>query len=271
MRFGCCGNLASKNPDGTGIEIIEDVARLGFDYIELPIAEMTALSDDDFDALKKRVEDSGIRCEVCNNLFPSSIRLTGENADFSVIGNYLEKALFRAHVLGAEYVVFGSGGAKRVPEGFPFDRAYEQVVETGRLIASIAGKYGISVVIEPIRKPECNIINTFKEGVELSDRVNEPNVKVLVDFYHMTWENENPDVLVTYGDYLKHVHFANPNLSSPKGRIYPDRIEEFDYIPFINALKKSGYDSRISIEAGFKSEFASEASKAIAFMKKYFN
>ena len=83
MRFGCCGNLASTHPDGIGIEIIEDAARFGFDYIELPIAEMTALSATDFDIIEKRIERSGIKCEVCNNLFPSSIRLTGDNGSCS--------------------------------------------------------------------------------------------------------------------------------------------------------------------------------------------
>ena len=52
MRFGCCGNLASTHPDGIGIEIIEDAARFGFDYIELPIAEMTALSATAFDIIE---------------------------------------------------------------------------------------------------------------------------------------------------------------------------------------------------------------------------
>ena len=270
MRFGCCGNLASTHPDGIGIEIIEDAARFGFDYIELPIAEMTALSATDFDIIEKRIERSGIKCEVCNNLFPSSIRLTGDNVDLSIVEEYLEKALDRAHRLNVGTVVFGSGGAKNVPDGFPIDKAYLQVIEETKIVASIAKKYGITVVIEPIRKPECNIINTFKEGVELAKNVDLPNVKVLVDFYHMTWEKESPSVLVEYKEYLRHVHFANPNLSSSKGRIYPEDINEFEYMPFVEALKKSGYNGTVSLEAGLDPDFETQAPKALAFMKTYF-
>ena len=77
MRFGCCGSLVAQNPDKTGVEIVEKIAQYGYDYIELPLAEMMQLSDADFAALCKRVERSGIRCEACNNFFPGRIRLTG--------------------------------------------------------------------------------------------------------------------------------------------------------------------------------------------------
>ena len=63
MRFGCCGSLVAQNPDKTGVEIVEKIAQYGYDYIELPLAEMMELSDADFAALCKRVERSGIRCE----------------------------------------------------------------------------------------------------------------------------------------------------------------------------------------------------------------
>ena len=84
MRFGCCGSLVAQNPDKTGVEIVEKIAQYGYDYIELPLAEMMELSDADFAALCKRVERSGIRCEACNNFFPGRIRLTGPDVDDTV-------------------------------------------------------------------------------------------------------------------------------------------------------------------------------------------
>ena len=52
MRFGCCGSLVAQNPDKTGVEIVEKIAQYGYDYIELPLAEMMELSDADFAALQ---------------------------------------------------------------------------------------------------------------------------------------------------------------------------------------------------------------------------
>ncbi len=93
MKFGCCGNLVASGPDKTGIEIIETISQLGYDYIELPLAEMTELKDDEFELLKNRVQQSGISCQVCNNLFPAKIRLTGPDVNMTHIHQYLEKAL----------------------------------------------------------------------------------------------------------------------------------------------------------------------------------
>lgn len=78
MRFGCCLNMIAKGPDGTGIEYIEALAKAGFDYAELPLAEMMALPDGQFQELVRRVAGSGVHCEACNNFFPKTERLTGE-------------------------------------------------------------------------------------------------------------------------------------------------------------------------------------------------
>ena len=274
MRFGCCGNLGATGPDKTAIEILEKLASMGYDYIELPLAEMMDLPDEDFSKLKKRVADSGIFCEVCNNLFPAKIRLTGPDADMKVISDYIDRAFNRAAQLGVSTVVFGSGGAKNVPEGFPHEKAYRQVADITQMLAPVAQKYDITVVIEPIRKPECNIINSFKEGVELAQEIQHPNIRVLIDYYHMVWENESPAILRLYGrEYLRHVHFANPNLRTEegrsKGRIYPASMEEWNYQEFIDILKETGYDGRISIEAG-ADNFNSQAEAALKFLHSAF-
>lgn len=134
MRFGCCLNMIAKGPDGTGIEYIEALAKAGFDYAELPLAEMMALPDGQFQELVRRVAGSGVHCEACNNFFPKTERLTGESADLGKSLDYARRAMDRAALLGAERIVFGSGGAKNVPEGFPMEKGYAQVVELlGRL------------------------------------------------------------------------------------------------------------------------------------------
>ena len=118
MRFGCCGSLVASAPDRTGVEIVERLAEYGYDYIELPLAEMMDLDGGAFGALRARVEASSLRCETCNNFFPARVRLTGPEADLDAARDYCVRALDRAAELGAAVVVFGSAGAKRVPGGF---------------------------------------------------------------------------------------------------------------------------------------------------------
>lgn len=291
MRFGCCGNLLASGPDRTGIETVEMLAEYGYDYIELPLAEMMDLSDADFAALKDRVAASGLRCEVCNNFFPARIRLTGPEADEQAIQTYLTAALARAGELGVSVIVFGSAGAKRVPEGTPMDQAYQQVLQVTRRAALEAQRYGITIVIEPVRMPDCNIINTFAEGVRLAQDAALPNVKVLIDFYHMVCEHESPQILLTYGpEYLRHVHFSYPNIPLLEGSRDPDHIRhlfegeldragwwrtypadsgEWDYGEFIHCLKACGYNGRVSLEAPVKDR-AVQVRQALAFLKQNF-
>ena len=88
MKFGCCLNMVATGSDGTGIERLDTIAKLGYDYVELPLAEMTALPREKFEEIKKIVASSGIRCETCNNFFPGTIRLTGSDVDMYRVLEY---------------------------------------------------------------------------------------------------------------------------------------------------------------------------------------
>lgn len=291
MRFGCCGSLVAAGPDRTGVEVVERLAEYGYDYIELPLAEMMALDGGAFRALRARVEASGLRCEACNNFFPGKIRLTGPETDPAGIREYYLRALDRAAELGAQVVVFGSAGAKRVPDGFPMERAWEQVLEVTRGAGAEAARRGITIAIEPVRRPDCNIINTFEEGVFMAQQAGMDSVKVLVDIYHLECERESPNAVRRWGaEYLRHVHFSNPAIPEIDGVVAPENIramfegeldrrgwwrtwpsfpEEWDYVPFIQALKGCGYDGRVSIEAPVK-DFDGQARRTLAFLKEAF-
>lgn len=257
--------MVATQPDGTGIEWIGDLAELGYDYAELPLAQMMALSDEAFQELKDKVLKAELPCDVCNNFFPVNLRLTGGDVDNGKIDDYVQQACARAAELGVNHIVFGSGPAKQIPEGFSREAGYQQIVKLLERAGSIAGKSGITIVIEPLRKAECNVINTFEEGCRLAGDVGLENVKVLVDFYHLTVEKEPVEHLLRFGrQYLEHVHFANP-----EGRIYPKQRGEAAYAPFIDALKQIGYCKRISCEA-YSQEFHRDAKQSLEFLKASF-
>ncbi|HHW48381.1 MAG TPA: sugar phosphate isomerase/epimerase [Clostridiaceae bacterium] len=264
MRFGCCGCMISPGKDPIGIEIIETLSKAGYDYIELSLSHMAELTRTRFLELRKRIEASGLKCEACNNFVPGEVRLTGENVNMDSVMHYVRKALKRAAELETEIVVFGSAGARNVPDGFPKEKAFEQLVDFLNLAAPEAGQYGITLVIECLNKGESNIINSLEEGLRLLKQVNKDNVMLLVDYYHFSLENEKPEILLSMGDYISHVHFANV-----ENRKFPKDIKEQPYLPFIDALKKTGYDGRVSIEA-YTRNFSGDLKASLRFLRENF-
>ena len=270
MRFGLCGNLAAAGPDGTGIEIVEKLKEFGYDYVELPLGEMMALSDGEKELLIKRLWSSGLKSEVCNNFFPPRIKLTGPETDRKAIRAYYTEAMDFALRLGTETIVFGSPGAKSYPDGFPREAAWEQLRELTKEIDEAACARGLRIAVEPIRKPECNIVNTFREGVNLARQVEGKATRVLLDYYHMTWEKESPEVLEEYGEWLEHIHFACPYLPGEGERNIPLDFEEWPYEKFRDALKAIHYNKRISIEA-YSRCFDEHAEQSVKMLKRHFN
>jgi D-psicose/D-tagatose/L-ribulose 3-epimerase len=267
MKYGCCMNMLARVPGEIGIEYLEIFRDCGYDYVELPLAEIMDLPKEEYARIVAQLSEAGIPCESCNNFFPPTMRLTGPTVDSSAVYDYVDRALTAAGALGAKNIVFGSGGAKRYPEGFPKPEAYAQIVRLLQYVDGAAARHGITISIEPLRRAECNIINTFEEGVMLARDVGGTQIKVLVDIYHLTEEREPAAHIEEYGAYLSHVHFANP-----VGRVFPipEDGSEAVYHEFCSAVLKAGYNSRVSCEA-YTTDVSRDAPKALQLLQHYFD
>jgi len=264
MRLGCCGSMISPTADPIGIEIVEDLAAMGFDYIELSLADMAALSEGQFRAMAQRVRQSGIRCEACNNFFPPRVRLTGADAKLTVALDYATAAMDRAAELRAKIIVFGSSGAKNVPAGFDHGDAWKQIVELLKNLGPLAAARGITLAIEPLNRKESNIVNLAAEGLELVQQVDHPNVQLLIDYYHLIMEQEDLAIIGGAGAGIRHVHFAQV-----EGRIFPTQSSDH-FAEFFDRLHQAGYSDRCSIEAHTR-DFYSDAPRALRVLKELIN
>ena len=233
----------------------------GFDYVETNASKVAALTDEDFAKLAAQVAQLRIPLAASMSFIPGAIKLTGPDVDPTKQLAYVTATLGRLKRLGVKVVVFGSGGARRVPEGFSKDEAFTQLVDFCRRIAPVARDTGITIVVEPLRRQETNIINTAREGLALVRAVDRPEIKLLVDYYHLAEEGENADVIAEAGPLLAHAHIANP-----KGRVYPLSLDESAYGGFFSNLCKIGYQGRLSIEAS-TTDFATQAPQAIALLR----
>ena len=182
----------------------------------------------------------------CNNFLPGSLKSTGPAADHEGILQYSEIAFRRAHQVGVKIIVFGSSGSRMLPEGFPRKEAQEQFVSVLRKMGPLAQAHGVTVAVEPLRRQECNFINTISEGATIVEKVNHPNIRLLFDIYHMLQNGEDPSDLKKVGHLLVHGHIAEKETRSAPG------VAGDDFRPFFAALKSIGYKGRISVEGKWK-------------------
>lgn len=232
MKFGVC----------CGIENLPLLKKYGYDYIELNFSKITTCSREEFDAIRRELEAWGLAAESFNGFFPSSVSLNRE-ADYNYIREYCATGFARAKEIGGKTVVLGSGGSRKIPEGYDRSTAEEQFVQVLRICGEEAEKRGITVAIEPLRVKECNFINTVEEGMEFVRRANHPNVKCLADFFHVAESGESLHAIETAGENLAHVHLA-----LPESRLFPTPKDRPICEVWKAALQKCGYDARISLE-----------------------
>ena len=253
IEFGGCASAAH----------FDTAVRLGFDYYEMEVTEISQMDDTQFAALKSQVLASPIRCRAFRSLI-RKFQVVGENASAQQgeVKAYLEQNLDRCRQLGGRVVVWGSSQSRNVPTGFSRDTAWRQIQDFLRLLGDIARRNNLMIGIEPLRKQECNIINTAGEALKLAREVNHPNVKIIVDFYHLRQENENPEILRVAQRDIVHLHFANPT-----GRRWPrSASEDPQYQRFFSLVKEIGYQGGLSLEGN--GTFEEDGAASLQFFKE---
>jgi len=254
-------DAAPRASIGYCTEDIEKAKAAGFDYVELGVRNFAKLTDEEFTGLIARRDKAGVKTPTAYVFLPNEMKIVGPSVDEAAVMAYVRAGFARAHRLGVELIVLGSGPARSVPNGFPKEKAFGQLVTFAKRISPIARKEGIVLGVEAQRKEETNIINSVEEALAWVEAVNDPNFQLIVDFYHLAESKEDPKILLKAGARIRHVHFANPI-----GRVFPLSSDEYDYSAFFENLRKIGYHGRISLEASTK-DLAVEGPRAISFLR----
>jgi len=235
----------------------------GFDFIEGHVQNflLPRSPDDAFAPHAAALLAAPLAMPAANCFLPPDLKAVGPAVDSAALARYAETAFRRAGEIGLSIVVFGSAGARMIPEGWPTARAFEQYVEALRLFAPLAQAHGVTLVVEPLHRGECNLVNTIVEGAEAVRRADHPAVKLLVDLFHMLRNGESPDDILRVGP-IHHTHIAEN-----KDRAAPG-VNGEDFRPFLRALKKTGYNDRLTIECIWKESPVREAAPSLAALRR---
>jgi len=237
-RIGVCTSL--KN--------VEVLRQSGADYIEAGVRGFL-VPDQPEAAFAENLEAAsacGLPILAANGFLPGSLKCVGPEANHEGVLKFAEVAFKRAKQVGIKTIVFGSSGARSIPEGFDRRTAELQFVALLGKMAPLAKASDVIVAIEPLNRRETNFVNTLPDGARLVEPVDHPNIRLLADIYHMLRMDEPPRHIRDVGHLLVHVHIAEKEKRTPPG------VAGDDFSGYFRALKDVGYDGLVSIECGWK-------------------
>ena len=201
-----------------------------------------SLTEDQFQQNLVRIKKAKCKVLLCNIFFPGSIKIAGPAVDESRVLGYADTVLSRAEKAGLRFIILGSGGARRIPDGYDPLKGQADFALLCRKLAMVAGKYGITIALESLQAAETNFLITLKSAAEVVRAVDRPNFKLNADIFHMMREGESPQSIVDAADVLVYCEIAEKQKRSLPG------VQGDDFKPWLRALRKAKYKGHIFIE-----------------------
>jgi sugar phosphate isomerase/epimerase len=151
--------------------------------------------------------------------------------------------------------------------GFAKDRALtlDKMAAAFRQLAEYAAPSGVRLVLEPINVLQASYIHTSQDGIEMVQRVDHPNFRLMLDTYHMNIEDV--DIYASFrqaAPYLSFVHFADNN------RHWPGSAH-LDFEKIVAVLRETGYDGFASLEILPWPDPDEAARASIESLRRYIN
>ena len=236
MKYGVCG----------GLDLMPLLAQHGYDYLEMGVGGLLKPTESEaaFNSALAQLQAAPLPCLALNCLLPSSMKVVGPVVDGAALQRYVRTVCTRAQRAGVSVVVFGSGGARTVPDGFEHARALAQLRAFCVMLGQTAAAHHVTIAIEPLCRHACNILNTVAETAALVRAVQHPAIRLLVDAFHWAQEHETPDALIANADLIVHTHIATAAHRKAPGS------EACDFSAFFAALRAARYHGTMSVEAG---------------------
>jgi sugar phosphate isomerase/epimerase len=108
--------------------------------------------------------------------------------------------------------------------------------------ADAAADCGVPLLLEAINRYETPLLNTALETVAFVRRLQRPNLRILLDVFHMNIEEVSlADAVLATGALLGHFHIVDSNRRAPG-------MGHVDYQPITAALLDVGYEGWLSAE-----------------------
>jgi D-psicose/D-tagatose/L-ribulose 3-epimerase len=237
---------------------IESSKAAGFDLIEIPVLDPSTI---DIDMTRQVLQSVGLKAGCSLGLsFATDI----SSADPTVVAagdRLLREALDVARGIGADYlggVIYSALGKYAQ---MPTAEGRANCINVLRNLAKEAAEDGINLGLETVNRYESNLLNTAAQTLELIEAINEDNVVVHLDTYHMNIEEADFRIpVLACGDRLGYVHVGE----SHRGYLGTGTV---DFATLFDALAEIDYQGTITFESFSSAVVAPNLSTTLAIWR----
>jgi D-psicose/D-tagatose/L-ribulose 3-epimerase len=184
---------------------------LGLDYVEIPLMEPDAVDAAAIRAAAAQA-DIGIvtSIAVTDHADPSSEDERIRAAATTLLNRCVDLTAEMGSILFSGVIYSAIG---RRLDRSPDEGDYARSAAVLKDVARRAAAHGITIAIEPVNRYETFLVNTAAQALELVRMIDEPNVAVHLDTFHMNIEEDDfHDAVASVTGELAHFHLVESHM-----------------------------------------------------------
>lgn len=262
---------------------IDRAAGLGFDQLEINAGTVAGLTPQERRGLRSHASDKSLRLSYCVGL-PPELDPAAESASTRQAGvRFLQEMAGAIGEMGGGVlggIIYGCWPAS-LPGGVQDRRPFvDRSLDSLRQAAQAAEDNNVLLCLEVVNRFEQYIMNTAEEGVAYLKRLDSPNVKLMLDTFHMNIEETSlAEAVHRAGDHLGHLHIGENNRTPPGHGHLPwgelaEALRAVGYEgsvvmePFLTPGGEVGRDIRVHRDLAKGMDLDREAGKALQFVRE---
>ena len=288
MQYGIYYAFWEQEWDAEYTRYIEKVARLGFDILEIGAHRIAEYTQSQLAEIRQCAEQHNIILTAGIGLSADQ-NLSSPDPDIRRAGREFLQSTFAAleklnikMIGGSLYSYWPIDYSKPVDKRGDWERSIAEM----HSVARTAAQHNVTLCLEVLNRFETYLLNTAEEGLSYIRELDEPNVKLMLDTFHMNIEEDSIAAAIRRaGASLGHLHTGECNRRLPgKGRQpwreIGEALRDIGYTgsvvmePFVKMGGTVGSDIKVwrdLSEGASESEMDSAAAAALSFLRYMFD
>jgi D-psicose/D-tagatose/L-ribulose 3-epimerase len=224
-------------------DLIDKIARFGFDVVEIPVENVGDWTPSLVHGL---LAEHSLGVSLCAVMPEGRELVAADAASVRSTQAYLRSLVDIAVEVGSSTVmgpIYSSVGRTWRVSASERQALYDELATNLADPVAYAADAGVRLGIEPLNRFETSVINTVDQALQIVDRVGSPALGVAPDTFHMAIEERGiPAAIESIGEHLVHIQVCGSDRGAPGG-------DNIDWPAVQIALDTVGYTGSLCIES----------------------